>query len=78
MSELDPQAVPLHEMKRLEAEIAILRAEVRAWRHNDACYRWCEYGLGNECTEQDWTDASSAVEDARATTDAHDARRKGE
>ena len=45
MSEIDPQSVPLHEMKALEAErdalrlrVDLLAAECRAWRAEEVFY----------------------------------------
>ena len=53
-----------------EARVAVLAAECRASRKNDECANYCNAGVGPECEEEDWADATSAMLDARAATDA--------
>lgn len=54
----------------IRAERDLLAAECRAWRYNDECYRYCEHGIGSECSDDDWAEASARVAAARAATDA--------
>jgi len=68
--EREDVAAVLSALSRAEAERDLLAAECRASRKNDACANYCTAGVGPECEDEDWADATNAMLAARAATDA--------